>query len=180
MSTVEAPPYRITKRERALIELGAKRAAEELAAALAPVEQDAPAPDQPREPWHGLINLPAGTGTTGATYFVGGDTMQPLSVMCRLACSAVVADRTVAVEFQDGSGVRWLVAGTQAVVQASNTQSFCWWVGAGDVYWPVEDAAIAPLPAQQLTPGQRLVVKVSNGDAGDVLDQVRVSASFTP
>ncbi len=133
MSTVEAPPYRITKRERALIELGAKRAAEEIAAALTPVEQDAPASPEEREPWHDLVNLPSGTGVTGSLYTVGGDTMRPLSVMCRLACSNAVADRTVAVEFQDGSGVRWLVAGTQAVVQASNTQSFCWWVGAGDV-----------------------------------------------
>lgn len=128
-----------------------------------------------------LVSVPNGTGTSPAVYTVaGGAALWPLSVMCRLICSAVVADRTVALEYRDAMGTRFLVAGTQAVVQAGNTQSFCWHPQAGEVAWPIEDAAIAPLPQQHVMPGFQLAVKVGNGDAADVLDQVLISARFDP
>ena len=110
----------------------------------------------------------------------GGSALWPLSVMCRLTTSAVVQDRTCALEYRTPDGLRYLVAGTQAVVQAGNVQSFCWHPQAGDVAWPIEDAAIAPLPQQHLMPSFQLAVVVGNGDAGDVLDQVLLSARFDP
>lgn len=141
-----------------------------------PVE---PEPEQ-RRPYHQLVRLPQGTGVSGSDYTVGVDPMLPLSVMCLLTTSAAVADRTVAVEYRNADGTRFVLAGTQAVVQANGRQSFCWWTGAGAVTWPVEDAAIAPLPEQYLTWDQHLAVVVSNGDSGDVLGNVIVSARFDP
>ena len=128
-----------------------------------------------------LVNLRNGTGTSPSVYTVaGGSALWPLSVMCRLTTSAVVLDRTCALEYRTPDGLRYLVAGTQAVVQASNVQSFCWHPQAGEVAWPIEDAAIAPLPQQHLMPSFQLAVVVGNGDAGDVLDQVLLSARFDP
>ena len=128
-----------------------------------------------------LVTVPNGTGLAASVYTVaGGAALWPLSVMCRLVTSAAVADRTVALEYRDAMGARYLVAGTQAIVQASNTQSFCWHPQAGEVAWPIEDAALAPLPQQHVMPGFQLAIKVGNGDAGDVLDQVLLSARFDP
>lgn len=181
MSAAESlPPVRITRRERALIDLGASVLAE----LLAPLLPDAtPATDfepETRAPYQQLVALPVGSGTAGAHYVVAQDPMWPLSVMCRLTCSNAVADRTVAVEYQDGDGTRFVIAGTQAVVQASGVQSFCWFINAGAVAWPIEDAAISPLPGQYLTWNQRLALVVANGDVGDVLDRIRISARFDP
>jgi hypothetical protein len=128
-----------------------------------------------------LVTVPNGTGVLPAVYTVaGGAALWPLSVMCRLVCSAAVADRTVALEYRDQGGTRYLVAGTQAIVQASNTQSFCWHPQAGEVAWPIEDAAIAPLPQQHIMPSFQLAVKVGSGQVDDVLDQVFISARFDP
>lgn len=187
MSAAEQlPPVRISRRERALIDLGAAVLAEIIAPLLPappsidPEPEPELAPFVPRAPYQQLVSLPQGSGTSGAVHVVASDPMVPLSVMCRLTTSAVVADRTVAVEYQDAAGTRFLVAGSQAVVQASGQQSFCWFVSAGAVTWPVEDAAISPLPQQYLAWGQRIALRVWNGDAGDVLDQGIVSARFEP
>jgi hypothetical protein len=177
--------YPLTRTQRALAQatgnlIGARIAESvvlptlELAPQPAPVEGIAANVQQ-------LVSMPNGTGATGSAYEVaGGAALWPLSVICRLACSGVAADRTVALEYRNPDGLRYLVAGTQAVVQAGNTQSFCWHPQAGDVAWPVDDAAIAPLPQQHLMPGFALAVVVANGDAGDVLDRVLLSARFDP
>ena len=71
--------------------------------------------------------------------------------------------------------VRYLVAGANATLAASQVQSFVWHPEAGDADWPVEDAAIAPLPPQFLYPTTSLVLKIGNVQAGDQIDQVRLS-----
>jgi hypothetical protein len=183
MSTTETQP-RIFKRERAMIELASELIGAAVAEHLAVPTFDKP-PQQgalreyPVYSVQELIYGPNGTGTSDSVYEVAGEAaMWPLSVMCRLVTSNAVADRTVALEYRDQNGSRFLVAGTQAVVQASTTQSFCWHPQAGDVTWPVEDAAIAPLPQQHLFNGMVLALKVGNGQAGDVIDTVRISARF--
>jgi hypothetical protein len=128
-----------------------------------------------------LVNMPNGTGTSPSVYTVaGGAAMWPLSVMCRLTCSAVVADRKVSLEWRTPDGLRYLLAGTSAVVQASDVTSFCWQPNVGTGVWVVEDAIIQPLPEQYVMPAFKLAVVVGNGDAGDVLDQVMLSARFDP
>jgi hypothetical protein len=115
------------------------------------------------------------------TYDVGGDSiLYPLSLMARLTCSAAVSDRSLTVEYRDADGVRYLVGGAPVTLAASQQQSFCWQPNAGDVAWPVNDAAIAPLPQQFLYPGSSLVVHLQSGDAADQLDELRLSAYLYP
>lgn len=140
-----------------------------------------PAPSQSTTaPNQWLLNGPNGAPDSVYEHGAEGEALWPLSVMCQLTTSAAVADRSVALEYRDLTGTRFLVAGTQAVVQATSTQSFCWHPQAGGVAWPIEDAALAPLPQQHLYPGQQLAVVVWNAQAGDVIEQVRISARFDP
>lgn len=100
--------------------------------------------------------------------------IRPLSVLCQLATSAAVGDRTLTLEYQDSDDVRYLVAGTQAALTALQTQSFCWHPLAGDVAWPVDDVAIAPLPQQMIYPSSSLVIKIGNVQVGDQISLVRI------
>lgn len=179
------PTRKLLSRDRAMAEYMAERIGEAIGERLVlPTIEVAPQP----APIVGqavnvqqIVNVKNGSGTSPSVYTVaGGAALWPLSLMCRLTCSAAVADRTVALEYRTPDGTRYLVAGTQAVVQALGVQSFCWHPQAGEVAWPIEDAAIAPLPQQHVMPGFQLAVKVGNGDVGDVLDQVLVSARFDP
>lgn len=173
--------------QRAFAELAAELIGDAVAARLPLTVQTYEAAQIPgrdgetRGPVQQLIYAPNGGGTVDSVYVVpGGAALWPLSVMCRLRTNATVADRTVALEYRTGDGDRYLVAGTQAVVQANGNQSFCWHPQAGEVAWPIEDAAIAPLPQQHVYPGHAVALKVWGGDAGDVLDQVRISARYDP
>lgn len=162
-----------------MIAAAAEAIGEAVAAALGPPIEPTPEPTAPQEPWQDVVNLPTATGVDLVWTVSGARAASPRSVMVRLTCSAAVADRSVAVEYRM-QGVRYVVAGTQAVVQASNQQSFCWFVGQGGVAWPVEDAALAPLPDQTIAYGDQLAVKVTNMQAGDVLDQGVMVARFYP
>lgn len=104
----------------------------------------------------------------------GEAVVTPLSIMARLTTSATVAQRSLTVEYRDDADVRYLVAGAPVTLPASQAQSFCWHPLAGDVAWPVDDAAIAPLPQQFVYPGFAIVLKLGNAQAGDQLDQVRI------
>jgi hypothetical protein len=175
----------ITSKERAALDRLAQSLGEALAANIVLPTMELPPQQAPVEGFavnvQQLVNGTNGSDTTPSVYTVaGGAALWPLSVMCRLTTSAVVADRTVALEYRDANGTRFLVAGTQAIVQAGNVQSFCWHPQVGDVTWPVEDAALAPLPQQHLLPGWQLAVKIGSGQTGDVLDQVVISARFDP
>lgn len=110
----------------------------------------------------------------------GGVALLPLSVMCTVTTDATVADRAVAVEYRDGTGERYMVAGAPVTVSAGSVQPFCWYAHAGTVAWPVEDVVLAPLPQQHVYEGCSLAIRVYNGQAGDVIDKIRVSARFVP
>lgn len=154
-------------------------AADEIAAAV--VLRLAPPPlDDHRSPYHQVVYAANGSWPADAVYTVQDDPVYPLSVMARLTCSGIVADRSVALEYRAQDGLRYCVAGTQAVVQAGGQQSFCWHPEVGAVTWPIEDAALAALPQQLVLPGATVAVRIWNGQAGDVLDQVRISARFEP
>jgi hypothetical protein len=156
-----------------LTEAAAAIAAGEIAGHLAARNEPAPA----RE-WQDLIlgSTPPGQNYT---YTVGDAWMWPLSVLCRLTCSAVVADRSLTLEYRDPDGNRFLVAGANTTLAASQQQSFCWQPSAGVGSWPVDDVAVAPLPQQFLRDGFKLVLRLVNGDTADQIDQIRISASFT-
>ena len=114
-------------------------------------------------------------------YTVPGDyVLWPLSVFCRLTTSAVAGDRSLTIEYQDNNGDRYLVAGAPVTVDPSSTQAFCWHPLVGGVAWPVDDAALAPLPQQMIYPGSSLVLRLVGEDAADQLDKVRLSVYLYP
>ena len=175
MSTLERTP--LSKRDRTLIAAFAEAVGDVLGDRLAPepVEEIV----APPEPWQDVVNLPQAIGQDLVWTVQGCGSASPLSVMVRLTTSAAIADRSVAVEYRS-NGVRYVVSGCQAVVQAGGQQSYCFFVNAGDVAWPIEDTAIAPLADQQIAYADQIAVKVWNGQAGDVLDQGVLVARFYP
>lgn len=110
----------------------------------------------------------------------GTHVLWPLSVMCRFTTSAVVAERTLALEYQDTTDQRYLLAGAPVTASASDARSWVWHPVAGNEAWPVEDAVIAPLPQQHIYPTHSLVLRIGNVQAGDQLDQVRISCWLYP
>lgn len=178
MATVERTP--LSKRDRTLIAAVSEAIGAQVANALEPSPQPPAEPEPaPPQPWQDVVNLAPVTGADLTWTVAGCRHAVPISVMVRLTTSSTVADRSVAVEYRT-AGVRYLVAGTQAVVQANGQQSYCWFVGQGGIAWPVEDAALAPLPEQAIVWSDQLAVKVWNGQIGDVLDQGVVVARFYP
>lgn len=152
----------------------------QLADALAPYfEQYAQPLVQPvagQVGWQELLSPAAPAAGANFRYLVPGEeVLKPLSVMARLTCSAVVGERSLTLEYRDSSDVRYLVNGANVTLAASQVQSFVWHPQAGDADWPVDDAAIAPLSPQFLYPTTSLVLKIGNVQAGDQLDQVRIS-----
>ncbi len=179
LDELAGPAPGIALRERRL-----KRIAQafglELADALAPYfDQYAQPLVQPiagRAGWQELIIGASPPAGADFIYLVPGEeVVKPLSIMCRLACSAVVGQRSLTVEFRDSEGIRYLVAGAEVTLAASQTQSFCWHPTAGTPSWPVNDAALAPLPPQFIYPTCSLVIAIAGVQAGDQLDQVRLS-----
>ncbi len=125
--------------------------------------------------WQERLAPPSPAAAANFVYRVPGEEqVKPLSVMARLTCSAVVGTRTLTVEYRDAEGVRFIVAGAHVTLTASQQQSFVWHPEAGTRQWPVDDAAIAPLPSQVLYPTDQLVLKLGGGQAGDQIDQVRI------
>src|SRR5216117_836061 len=88
-----------------------------------------------------------GTTQAGQDYrYTVASRFYPLSVYCRVQTDGTVGDRNVAVEYRDGSNVRFLVAGCPVTLAAGQTQVFNWHPKATTPQWPVTDAALAPLP----------------------------------
>lgn len=126
----------------------------------------------------GYHELIAGVNPTAGASFrfriPGEYALRLLSVLATLTTSAVAGSRSLTLEYQDSEDVRYLVAGAPVTLPASQAQTFCWHPLAGDVAWPVEDAAIAPLPQQFLYPTSSLLIKIGNVQAGDQLSSIRL------
>lgn len=110
----------------------------------------------------------------------GQHVLFPLSVFATFTTSAALQDRTLAVEYQDADGQRYLIGGAPNTVGAGDSRDWVWYPNAGASAWPVEDAVISPLPQQHLYPGNALVVRIGNADVGDQLSRIRISAWLYP
>jgi hypothetical protein len=172
----------IPRPEKALADRTAAKVAELVVpqvveAVTATLAQPDPAADPPSV-WQDIIFGATPAPGASFTYTVSGDTLWPLAVMCRLTCSAVAGDRSLTMEYHGTDGVRFNVAGANTTLAASQQQAFCWQPSAGVGSWPVDDVAVAPLPQQLLQHGVSIVLRLVGGDAGDQLDQVRISGLF--
>lgn len=147
------------------------------------VTRDEPPSDQgdigplPHE-WDDIVygQIPA----PGQSYtYTVATSMTLYSVMARLTCSNAVGDRSLTLEYQDGNGSRFCVAGANVTLAASQSQSFCWQPTSAVGSWPVDDVAVAPLPVQPLRSPWLIVVRLAGGfDTADQIDQVRLAARF--
>jgi hypothetical protein len=121
--------------------------------------------------------------TPGAdlVYVVGGEAaLWPLSVMATLTTDGTAGLRSLTLQYRDGDGIRYLVAGANVQLAASQEQAFCWQPEAGVGSWPVDDAAISPLPQQHLYPGHQLCLHIAGAKAGDQLSEIRLSVQLYP
>lgn len=123
------------------------------------------------------------TPSAGADYryiVPGAHVLWPLSVLCTLTTSGAAGLRSLVLEYWDSNAERYLVAGTQAQLAAGQSNAYCFQPEAGAVAWPVDDAAIAPLPQQHIYAGNSLVLRIAGADAGDQIAGVRISAWLYP
>jgi hypothetical protein len=183
----ERPPPRILRRERAMLELAAELIADRLAESWQAMPQpayEAAAPLAPQglsAPNQVLISGPPGTGSVDSVYTVsGGNALWPLSVFAHLATSVTVAERQLVLEYRTGDGQRYVVAGDPVTVSAGESQDFVWLAEAGGPTHPLAGAIVANLSQQHIYPGSQLAVRVFNGQAGDVLSGVLISARLDP
>lgn len=126
---------------------------------------------------YGVQPLP---GTDFVYAVPGSVSLWPLSVLCTLTTSNHAADRSVTLEYRDGDGHRFLVAGANVTQAASQTQSYCWQPSAGVGSWAVDDVAIAPLPQQFIYATHSVAIHVGSADTADQLSSVRISGWFYP
>jgi|SRR6185437_11552940 len=137
------------------------------------------APQDVSHGWQSLAYVQGVAAGQPALYTVSAASLWPLSVFARLTCSGAVADRRIVLEYQDGDGNRFVVAGADVIVQASDVQAFCWQPAVGPGAGPAGDVVLLGLPQQLLRYQQRLAVRVVNMDTADQLDQVRISGLFS-
>lgn len=120
-----------------------------------------------------------GSASAGQDYtYTIASRFYPLSVYCRVTTDATVADRNVAVEYRDGQGVRFTIAGSPVTLAASQRQTYNWHPVASAPQWPVTDAALAPLPQFWLTSPWIVAITVYGGSSGDLIDQIRLLARY--
>jgi hypothetical protein len=184
VSAAVAERFRLAPAQRAVAELQAGIIAAAVADAvreLLPVSEPEVIAPEPHvsEPRDELIYGAADAGGDYRYRVSGAAPIYPLSVHCRLTTSAVAGNRNVAVEYRAGNDERYLIAGAPVTIPAATTQTFVWHPKAGSPAWPVEDAALAPLPQQWLGNNRILAITVYGVQAGDVLDQIRLAVRMT-
>ena len=102
----------------------------------------------------------------------------PLSVIATLTADGAGTDRGVWIEYRDSLGVRFLVAGAPVTVSPGTSQTFCWHPAAGTPSWPVDDVAVAPLPAQPLAGSFKIAVVIGDAQPADQLSGIRLCAEY--
>ena len=139
---------------------------------------DVPEPEQASEPAP-TDQLIYGTTTAGHDYrYTILSRFYPLSVYCRVTTDGTAGNRNVAVEYRDGSDVRFCIAGSAVTLAASQQQAFCWQPVAATPQWPVTDAALSPLPQFWLSSPWIVAITLYGGSSGDLIDQVRLLARY--
>lgn len=91
-----------------------------------------------------------------------------------LTTSAVVANRQVTVEYQDGNGNAWIQAGAAVNVLAGSVQEFSAYIGGGNGAWNTGTPVFFGLPDVFLEPGRVLVIDVDGIDVSDTLTKIQL------
>jgi hypothetical protein len=137
------------------------------------------APQDTQRGWQDLVYGSQPNPGGDYVYTVHTASMWPLSVMCRVTCSNAVGERRPVLEYRDSNGVRYMNAGADVGLTASQTQSFSWVPNAGPGAWPVDDVAMLELPQQLLKNGYQLAIRLAGADVADQIDTVKISGLFS-
>lgn len=95
-----------------------------------------------------------------------------VSVAFTLTTTAVVANRVVTIEYQDGNGSVFIRAGAAVAVVQSSTQEFSGQMGGGAASWSANTPVFFSLPNVFLEPGRVVVIDVDSIDVGDTLTAI--------
>jgi hypothetical protein len=136
------------------------------------------APQDVAKGWQELVYGSPPNAGADYVYTVHTASLWPLSVMCRVTCSNAVGERRPVLEYRDQNGSRYMTAGADVGLAASQSQSFSWVPNAGPGAWPVDDVAMLELPQQVLKRGYQLAVRLAGGDVADQIDTVKIAGLF--
>lgn len=146
-------------------------------ASLVGVEQRAVTPATASVEWDDLLYGAQPAPGASFAYTCLWDT-RPLAVMCRLTTSPALGERTLILEYTDGSGVAYCLAGANVQIDPGSVNRFCWQPTVGVGSWPVANAVVAPLPPDTLKRGWRIALTLAGADTADQLDMIRLRLAF--
>jgi hypothetical protein len=187
--TAKVQPF-LTRQEKDMAAMIAARLADELGPGLALLVATATAslkdslqgvqaaPKDVERGWQDLVYGSPPNAGADYVYTVHTASLWPLSVMCRVTCSSAVGERRPVLEYRDQNGSRYMTAGADVGLTASQTQSFSWVPNAGPGAWPVDDVAMLELPQQVLKRGYQLCIRLAGADTADQIDTVKISGLF--
>ena len=95
-----------------------------------------------------------------------------IAITFRFVTSAVVANRSVHVDTDDGGANVVTRDGTGAVQQASTTAFYCFNVERGSADWDQNNNVYAPLVGRWMNGPQNVLITVGSIDVGDQLSQI--------
>lgn len=117
------------------------------------------------------VNNPA-AGAEASVQLPGAFVSRLITCVFTLATSAVVANRVVTLEYQDGNGAAFLRVGAAVAVTAGSTQEFSAHQHGGSGAWNTGTPVFFGLPDVFLEPGRMLVIDVDGIDVGDQLSGI--------
>jgi hypothetical protein len=119
--------------------------------------------------------VPGVQPAAGAGFTIANDSRYAsrlLAVSFRFVTSAVVANRSVHVDTDDGGGNIVTRSGSGAVQQASTTAFYSFSAQRGAADWDLNNFIYAPLTGRWMEGPQQVLISVGSIDVGDQLSQI--------
>jgi hypothetical protein len=140
-----------------------------------------PAYGRPDLAYTDSVSLQTGLGA-GQTwlYTVPGDQFEvPQAVHVWLQTSATVANRGMAINFQDVAGLSYMRTPVNAVQTASNLVAYSFNLGAAQSF-VTNNRGVAPLPLFVLSPTDNIGTAITNLQAGDKITELVYTRQIIP
>jgi hypothetical protein len=121
--------------------------------------------------------VPGVTPAAGAGFSFANDSRfasRLLAIAFRFVTSAVVANRSVHVDTDDGGGNVVTRDGSGAVQLASTTAFYSFAAGRGAADWDANNFVYLPLTGRWMEGPQNVLITVTSIDAGDQLSQIQM------
>lgn len=123
-------------------------------------------------PSYVLGETPA-AGAAFRTSVPGQNYVRLVTVFCRLVTDATVEDRGVFLEYLDGAGNRFAIAGAPVTQSALSTNDYSFQAQLEEAAWPIDGTILVPLAPVLLLPTFSWRLSAENLQAGDAISRVR-------